>query len=475
MQLDPKKLSWFLALSLGTACLSTQGVFADPAWVLDPVLTADDEDSEDAEEEEGPEWSAIVGGDVHTGTGAVLRGATVLSKDGVITEIGYDLYIPEDAEVLDVSGYRVYPGLVAISSVGLFGSSGSLKDSVNPFNRNMVLALAAGLTTAVNGTEAGKLKFGEIEDLVVAESFFTNLSFNTSSPSNKRQLRTKLEAASKYIREYREWQNKVKTNKELKEPKTSGIDTNVVAVLRGEKRALFNAGWRQDLLEIARLAQKYNFRPVIQGCREGWTVADELGRAGATVILNPRERRAKDERAEREGGASIENASKLWHAGVQVAILPGTAGISSLGGIVGRDIIHLPTEAAFAVRGGLPEAAALEAITVVPARLIGADHRLGTLEVGKDADLIITDGDVLHYETFVQWALIDGQVVYDKQSELYYAHIRPRPESEVAPETKVDVGESESEVIPSPEGPDEESGDEEDGEADVAGEGGGNQ
>lgn len=481
MRLDPNRLSWLLALALGVTGLGREGAYAGSAGLMNSVLDAgpdEDEDKDgadadaDKEADDGPKWSAVVGGDVYTGTGAVLRGATVLSKDGVITDVGYDLYIPESAEVLDVAGYRVYPGLVAISSAGLFGSSGSLKDSVNPFNRNMVLALASGLTTAVNGTEAGKLKFGEIEDLVVSENFFTNLSFNNSSPSSKRSLRAKLSAASKYVRDYREWQQKVKNDKELKEPKTSGVDTNVVAVLRGEKRAVFSSSARHDLLEIARLAQKYGFRPVIRGCREGWTVADELGRAGATAILTARERGSKDERAERDGGASIENAAKLWRAGVQVAIVSGATGISSLGGIVGRDIIHLPTEAAFAVRGGLPEAAALEAITVVPARLIGAEHRLGTIEEGKDADLIVTDGDVLHYETFVQWAIVDGKVVYDKQSEMYYAHIRPRPETEIAPETKVDVGESDDEVIPAPE---EEAADEEgkDEEGDGNGEGDG--
>ncbi|MAG62983.1 hypothetical protein CMO84_05615, partial [Candidatus Woesearchaeota archaeon] len=79
-----------------------------------PTVAQEDEDPAD-------EWFVLQGGDVHTGTGAVLRGASVLSKNGKIAEIGYDLYIPEEAEILDVAGYRVYPGLVAIESRGLFG------------------------------------------------------------------------------------------------------------------------------------------------------------------------------------------------------------------------------------------------------------------------------------------------------------------------------------------------------------------
>lgn len=454
--MDPKRIS-LIAAALLAAAPGALALSVAPALPVAGLVQPDDhEDGEDSEDE-GPQWSAVTGGDVHTGTGAVLRGATVLSKDGVIEEIGYDLYIPEDAEVLNATGYAVYPGLVAVQSSGLFGSTGSLGDSVDPFNRNMVLALASGLTTAVNGSEAGKLKYGEIDDLVVTDNFFASFSYSNLNPSGKKQLRDKFKAAAAYIREYRDWREKVKSDKELKEPKTSGLDGNAIAVLRGEKRALFNADDRHDLLGIARLAQTYGFRPVINGAREGWTVADELGRAGAMAILTARERGGRSDLLEREGGASIENAAKLHKAGVQIAIVPAVRGINSLGGIVGRDIIHLPTEAAFAVRGGLPERAAIEAITVVPARLIGADHRIGTIEAGKDCDLIITDGDILHYETFVQWALVDGKVVYDKQSELFYAHIRPRPETEVAPEAATDVGEGEDEVIPAP----EEEGDDE--------------
>ena len=104
-----------------------------------------------------------------------------------------------------------------------------------------------------------------------------------------------------------------------------------------------------------------------------------------------------------------------------------------LGGIVGRDIMHLPIEAGFAIRGGMSEQAALEAITIIPARLMGIDHRVGTIEVGKDCDLIVCDGDVLHYQTFVQYAIVNGTQVYDKEDEIFYAHIRPRGEVAVDP------------------------------------------
>jgi adenine deaminase len=103
--------------------------------------------------------------------------------------------------------------------------------------------------------------------------------------------------------------------------------------------------------------------------------------------------------------------------------------------------MHLPIEADFAVRGGLSEQAALEAITIVPARVLGVDHRVGSLEVGKDCDLVVTDGDILHYQTFVQYAVVEGKQVYDKSAELFFAHIRPHAETTLAPEQRVDPGE----------------------------------
>ena len=96
---------------------------AVPAAALQPLPLLDDEASESEEEDE--HWVLLKGGDVYTGTGALLRKADVLCRDGKIAEIGYDLYAPEEAEVMEISGYRVYPGLVALESRGLFGGSGS--------------------------------------------------------------------------------------------------------------------------------------------------------------------------------------------------------------------------------------------------------------------------------------------------------------------------------------------------------------
>ncbi len=399
-----------------------------------------DEDEEEAEDESGKVF-AVVNAEIHTGTGAVLRDASLMAREGKIVAIGYELDLPDDAEVLDAQGMRVYPGLIAVDSANLLGTSRDFADSVDPFSQTMVLALASGITSCGQSRTALKLKRGKIEGVVLREDYLNSQTWSDRNPATKRSLREKLAKADAYLRKYRVWEEQVKEDKELKEPSKRGVDTTALKILRGEVLAQFSADGRNELLGIARLAQEYGFRPVIEGCLEGWTVADELGRAGAYAIVTPRTRRDKSERETRPGGSTIENAALLHAAGVQVAVVPGAKGITTLGGIAGRDIIHLPIEVGFAIRGGLPEDAGLRSMTQIPARILGVSHRVGTLEVGKDCDLIVTDGDVLHYQTFVQYTVVEGEVVYDKQDELLYAHIRPRPEPELAPSERTDAGE----------------------------------
>ena len=430
--------------ALGALALAALSFLAQPAFAQEGDKKDDKkgEAAKDKKDEKKDEWFAVTGGDVYTGTGAVLRGATVLSKNGVIEAVGHDVEIPAEAKTLDATGQRVYPGLVAINSNGLFGmTAGDFADSVDPYNQRMLLALASGITTAGQSNTALKLQRRDIKNVVLRERYLATLSFTNSHPSGKREWVEKFDRAARYLREYREWEEKKREQKDLKEPASSGVDSTAKAILEGRVMARFNASNREDLLEVARLAQRFGFRPVIDGCVEGWTVADELGRAGAYAVVTPRDRRDKEEQLVRDGGSSIENAAILHRSGVQVCVIPSTTGVD-LGGIAGRDILHLPIEAGFAVRGGLSDQAALESITIVPARLLGVSHKVGSLEKGKDCDLIVLDGDVMHYQSLVQYTVVEGKIAYDKSAELFYAHIRPRPSDQLAPEARQDKGES---------------------------------
>ena len=104
-----------------------------------------------------------------------------------------------------------------------------------------------------------------------------------------------------------------------------------------------------------------------------------------------------------------------------------------MSGLAGRDLLHLPMEAAFAVRGGLPEDAAIRAITLDAARLLGVAERIGSIEVGKDADFVITDGDLLHYMTLAKYTVVNGRIAYDQAKEGLLGHIRPGGDPAPAP------------------------------------------
>ena len=114
----------------------------------------------------------------------------------------------------------------------------------------------------------------------------------------------------------------------------------------------------------------------------------------------------------------------LHDRGVPVAVIPGSQGIATWG-LVGQDLFTMPVEAAYAIRGGLSRQAALESITITAARVLGIDDYVGSLEVGKDADVIVTDGDILHYKTMVYYSVVNGRLAYDKAEESLLSHIRP--------------------------------------------------
>ena len=380
-------------------------------------------DEDEAGEKKPDRFFAVHAGQVYTVSGGVLRDVTILSKNGQITAIGRDLVLPEQCEVLDAKAYRVYPGLIASNSFGIVGSDPA--NSTDVFSLEMAIALSTGITTVGTGNTVAKLTWGTLEGHVLGSRPLT-VRLNLRGGAAVRKLRTALDEVVEFRRKVRANENAVaRGEKPTKLKPLQGNQAMFARLLSGEVWAYAQANSRAELALLAELALQYGFRATIEGGAEGWTLAPLLSRAGCRVVVVPRARQGEDSESNRESGWSIENAARLHAHGVPVAIMSKSAGIG-LWGLAGSDLFTLPLEAGFAVRGGLPEAAALEALTLNPARFMGIEDRVGSIEVGKDCDLVIARGDILHYETLPEWTVVNGRVAYDKQKDSLLRHVRAR-------------------------------------------------
>ncbi|MEM9063972.1 MAG: amidohydrolase family protein [Planctomycetota bacterium] len=401
-----------------------------------------DEAAEDEEEEQAPTdtFIAVVNADaIHTISGPVLRGSTLLIKNSRIHAIGRNVKIPEEAETIDASGMHVYPGLIPPFSNGLFGRS-PIADSTDVYSLTRQIALAAGITSTTSDNEAGKMTFGTADDLLIRPDIFVELEYGPNAPSDTRRIREALDGIIKYRRDLAEYEQ-LKADEDLGEDEeseleapddsvTKGRNARFVALLDGNATALFEADDAGSLLAIADLSERYGIRCVIRGGLEGWTVAPQLARGDISMIVSPRARQDRNSDLVRDNGSTIENAKILRDHGIRLSFMPsggffGSSSGISLSGLGGRDLQHYFLTAAFAVRGGMSEADAVRAMTLDSAVILGIDDRVGSLEAGKDADLIITDGNILHYQTLVQKAIVNGRLEYDKADAGLLSHVRP--------------------------------------------------
>lgn len=377
--------------------------------------------------EEKESYLAIVNGIVHTVTGPTLLRATVLCKNDKIIAVGDDLRLPLECTVIDAAGMHVYPGLVAASSGGIHGGT-PVEDNTDLFGLNMEIALAAGITTAIAGNDVAKLTFGTTDGMIVRRNVYVDLASGWRTPIARAELRRDLEKVRSYRRDLQRYEvQKANEDKDAKEPDKESIKgkfEQYLKLMKGEAVAVISADEQPALVALAGLAREFGFRLIVRGAREAWTVAGVLARADMGVVITPRNTTEADERYNRLTGSSVESARILMDHGVDVAVVPPLSTIVTFG-IAGRDLLQLNMEAAFAVRGGLSNAEAIRTITIDAARILGVGERVGSIEVGKDADLIVTDGELLHYMTLVQQTVVNGKSVYEKSKSSLFAHIRP--------------------------------------------------
>lgn len=394
-----------------------------------------------AGEEPRPEpLLAIVGGDVYTITSGVIRQGTVLIKGSKIFRVGEDLPIPPEAKVIPARGKYVLPGFIAVEAegswVGNLGKGDRLADSLDPFAQSVSLALAAGITTvgvSLGGGDADhpiglqtailKMTEGSLEGMLVKEPAFVNLNYSGASLVGRSSLKQQLRRAQQYLRARAEYEREKAAGRKASEPPQPPDVADLLPLLRRELPARIRATRAAEILAALELVDEFNLRLVLAFPVEGWTVAEELSRRNVSAIITPRQKLRPNEDLSKPSGSTIELAKILRQAGVKFAILPPDRGFST-GGIAGRDLLTLPLEAAFAVRGGLDEETALQSITLHAAEILGIEDRVGSIQEGKDADLILLDGHPFDYKTFVETTIVQGRVLYEKDQRPYFSHLK---------------------------------------------------
>ena len=389
--------------------------------------------------------TAIKGGDLYTITSGIIKNGTILIKDGKISGIGQNIEIPKEAEVIDARGKVVMPGLVAATTL-LMGlrSSGDINkiaDSLDPFDFEVSLALASGVTTAfvtaapprrrgaasgenpIGGTNAViKMAYGDLDNMLIKEPVAENVSISNRQWLGKTNFLLNLRKAKDYLQRLAEYQKAKDKDKKLEEPKKPAELDPYIRLVRRELPARLGASTADDILAALELVDEFGIRIILEGGLEAWIVAQEIAKRDVSLVITPRDKQEPRKDISGPSGSTMANAAILKKAGVRFAIVP-QGPYFGLGGMAGRDLMALPMEAAFAVSGGLDEQTALEAITLTAAQILGVADRVGSLQVGKDADIIILDGHPFHYRSFVDLTLINGKILYDKKQSTYFSHI----------------------------------------------------
>jgi len=383
---------------------------------------------------------ALVGATVHTVSGADLAAGTVLFEDGLITVVGIDLDLPPHTERIDLAGKHVYPGminaetylgLVEISAVRAsrdYGEVGDIKPNVraevaiNPDSELIPVARANGVTASlvlplgglISGTSALVYLDGWTwEEMVISAPVGLHVSWpsmgiNRSSRA-KASVEEQLEKRDGRIRALRDAFADARAYTRARNAESGEDipyhDTDLrwramAPVLDREIPVFVVANEIRQIQAALDWTQAEDIRMILLAGRDSWLVAGELARRQVPVIYSVTYRLPA--RRWEAYDTAYAAPARLFEAGVSFCIAttdgPGFER-------------NLPYEAARAAAYGLPRDEALRAVTLYPAQILGVGDRLGSIEVGKDATLVVTDGDLLEITTKVELEFIAGRAV----------------------------------------------------------------
>ncbi|MFK7822121.1 MAG: amidohydrolase family protein [Planctomycetaceae bacterium] len=262
-----------------------------------------------------------------------------------------------------------------------------------------------------------KMSVGSLDGMLVSKSAFFEVNAGSLiGRLDRHKWRQTIAATKLYIKELAEHEAKVKAgDKKAKAPKKP-VSDGILKLVKKEVAMRVSAQTADQIRIMIQLAEELDYRLVIDQAVEGWVVAEDLVASKTPVIYTPRKLRNPTLGKEDSTGSYIGASGVFEKAGVAFSVSPMGSSISLMG-LAGRDLTSLPLEAAFVVRGGASERAALDSITIVPARMMGLEDRIGSIEVGKDADILLLNGNPLDYRTYVETAMVNGRVAYSRSKD----------------------------------------------------------
>ena len=368
----------------------------------------------------------------------LANGSILIGDDGKIAAIGTSLPVPDGVQVIDAGGRLITPGCVdAHCHIGLDNEAMASEghdyneivdpitpqmraiDSINPLDEAFANALQGGVTTActgpgsanvVGGTFAAiKLAGKRVDNMIIKSPIAMKCAFGENpkrcyGQGSKKAPMTRMGTAALL----RELLFKAKRYLEDKENgKNPGFDIkleSMIPVLKGEIPLKAHAHRADDILTSIRIAKEFGVGITLDHCTDGALITDELAQEGFPAFVGPSlGSKTKIELSNK----SFTTPAVLHKAGVPISIITDAPVIP---------LQYLPMCAGLAVNAGLDKEEAWRAITINPARQTGIADRVGSLEVGKDADIVIWTADPLSAIGGESWTtIVDGKVVYQAE------------------------------------------------------------
>jgi imidazolonepropionase-like amidohydrolase len=404
---------------------------------------------------------AITNARIVTVSGATIENGTIVIQNGKIAAVGANVTVPANAERIDGKGLSVFPGMIdAATNLGLAEISGGVPASVdvaetgsmnanakaftavNPHSSHVNVTRVNGITTVlsmpVGGLISGQATVINLNGSTQAEMGvvptyglvinFPRIStfggfgggggggFGAPTVDFSEALKrrdTQIEDLKKIFKDtenYARAKEAYAKDKSLPYPATDLRLDAMIPYLRGERPILFTAERERDIRGVVKFVEDMRVKGVVIGGQEAWKVADGLKKNNIAVIYtNIYNLPVRDDDAY---DFLFESPSKLQQAGVRFAISTGNDG---------AEVRDLPYHAGLAGAYGLSKEEALKSVTLYPAQILGIADRLGSIETGKTANIVVADGDILEPRTNIKYLFINGRMLplTSRHTELY--------------------------------------------------------